>query len=69
MKYDSDIPNGERSPWIDEECEVWFHNPREFVHNMLTNPDFDSEFDCSPFHEYDVDNNHNFMSGNWVMSL
>jgi len=69
VKYDGDIPNSERSPWMDEEFEVWFCNPRELIHNMLTNPDFDSEFDCSPFHEYDTDNNHhfhNFMSGDWV---
>jgi hypothetical protein len=68
VKYDGDIPNGKRSPWMDE-FEVWFCNPRELVHNVLTNPDFNSEFDCSPFYEYDTDNNHhfhNFMSGNWV---
>jgi hypothetical protein len=36
---------------------------------MLSNPDFDDEFDCTPYHEYDTDGNHrfhNFMSGDWV---
>ncbi|KIM89613.1 hypothetical protein PILCRDRAFT_1950 [Piloderma croceum F 1598] len=69
MKYDSNIPDGERSAWMDEEFEVWFCNPRDLVHNMLANPDFHGEFDYLPFHEYDANNNHHFhdfMSGNWA---
>jgi hypothetical protein len=69
VKYDGEVPNGERLAWMDREYEVWFHNPKELVQNMLTNPDFNGEFDCSPFHEYDSKNNHhfyNFMSGDWA---
>jgi hypothetical protein len=54
---------------MDGEYEVWFRNPKELVQNMLANPDFNGEFDCSPFHEYDSKNNHrfyNFMSGDWA---
>jgi hypothetical protein len=69
VMYDGDIPDGERSAWMNEEFEVWFRNPRDLVRNMLANPDFNGEFDYSPFHEYDANNNHrfhNFMSGDWA---
>jgi hypothetical protein len=35
---------------------------------MVSNPDFDGEFDVAPLQEHDMAGNHrfqNFMSGNW----
>ncbi|KAH9988333.1 hypothetical protein BJV77DRAFT_1061430 [Russula vinacea] len=58
-------------PWTKVDHEVWFRDPRKLVKNMLANPDFNGEFDTTPFHEYDADNKHrfqNFMSGNWAWS-
>ena len=69
VTYNGDIPDGKRLPWMEEEFEVWFRNPKELVQNMLANPDFNDEFDCSPFHEYDKNDRHrfhNFMSGDWA---
>jgi hypothetical protein len=69
VKYDGAIQDGERSAWMDMEFEAWFRNPKQLVENMMANPDFNGEFDCSPFQEYDTNNNHrfcNFMSGDWV---
>ena len=54
---------------MDGEYKVWFRNPRTLIHNILSNPDFDGEFDYAPVQEYDVKGNHwfeNFMSGNWA---
>jgi Plavaka transposase len=67
--YGGAIPDGERSAWMDTEFEVWFRDPKQLVENMIANPDFNGEFDCSPFQEYDTNNNHrfcNFMSGDWA---
>jgi len=67
VKYDGDIPNSERSPWMDEEFEVWFCNPRELIHNMLTNPDFDSElmFTCQEY-IYNMHSTSQFMCGDCI---
>ena len=68
VRYNGIRPEGDVLPWMDAEYEVWFHNPRTLVQNMLINSDFDKEFDYAPLQEY-VDGNHrfeNFMSGNWV---
>ena len=66
----ADSEDGEkRSEWMDAEFEVWFRDPKHLVENMIGNPDFNGEFDCSPFQEYDANNNHrfcNFMSGDWA---
>lgn len=56
-------------PWMKADYEVWFHNPHDLVNNMIANPDFNGEFDTTPFHEYDADHKHrfqNFMSGDWA---
>ncbi|KAI6006144.1 hypothetical protein EDC04DRAFT_2871755 [Pisolithus marmoratus] len=50
--------------------DVWFHCPLETVHNMLSNPDFTSEMDYRPYHEYDSKSGkhhfQDFMSGDWA---
>ncbi|KAF7967364.1 hypothetical protein HWV62_34649 [Athelia sp. TMB] len=70
LKYKDTSPNPAESPsWMRQDFEVWFRDPRELIKNLLSNPDFDGEFDYAPYHEYDEDNNHrfqNFMSGDWA---
>jgi len=69
VKYDGVHPDDERLAWMDTEFEVWFRNPKQLIEHMIANPDFNGEFDCSPFQEYDINDNHrfcNFMSGDWV---
>ncbi|OJA18031.1 hypothetical protein AZE42_13146 [Rhizopogon vesiculosus] len=69
-KYNGDVPReGETPPWMEAQYEAWFCDPRQLVKNLLSNPDFEDEFDYSPFHEYDADDNHrfqDFMSGDWA---
>lgn len=60
---DSDIPS-----WMEGEYDICYRDPRQLIHNLISNPDFDGEFDYVPFHEY-VDEKHrfkDFMSGDWA---
>ncbi|KAG1889253.1 hypothetical protein F4604DRAFT_1915123 [Suillus subluteus] len=57
-------------PWMDDEFEVWYRDPRAMAHNILANPTFKDEINYTPFHEYDAsDDTHHwkdFMSGDWA---
>ena len=69
IHYNGPQPEHNVPSWMDGEYEVWFHNPCTLIHNILSNPDFDGEFNYTPVQEYDVKGNHrleNFMSGNWA---
>jgi hypothetical protein len=69
LKYNRELPDDDIPAWMEAKHKVWFRDPRLLIHNILTNADFNSEIDISPFQEYDVDDNHqyqNFMSGNWA---
>ena len=69
IRYNGPRPEHDVPSWMDGEYEVWFRNPRTLIHNILSNPDFDGEFDYAPVQEYDVKGNHqfeNFMPGNWA---
>lgn len=57
--------------WMQAEYDIWFRNPRALVHNLLSNPDFKSDFDYAPFQERTTDGVHrfhDFMSANWAWS-
>jgi hypothetical protein len=59
----------EGHPWMDQEYEVWYRDPREVVHAMLSRTDFNGEMDAAPFREYDAEGKRqyqNFMSGDWA---
>jgi len=69
LKYNGEIPVENPPPWMVSDYDIWFRDPREIVQNLLSNADFDNEFDYSPLQEFDVDENHryqDFMSGNWA---
>ena len=54
--------------WMEAEYDIWFRNPCSLVHNLLSNPDFESGFNYVPFQERTVDGVHrfcDFMSANW----
>ena len=55
--------------WMLAEYDVWFRDPGTIVQNMLSNPDFKSDFDYVPFQEYSADGIHcfrDFMSAIWA---
>jgi hypothetical protein len=69
LKYDGALPENEVPAWMTSEYDVWFRDPHSVLRNVLSNPDFDGEFDYAPYQEYDVSGNHRFqdlMSGNWA---
>ncbi|KAG1904171.1 uncharacterized protein F5891DRAFT_1126616 [Suillus fuscotomentosus] len=57
-------------PWMDEEFEVWYRDPRAMAHNILANPTYKDEIDYVPFREYDASDETRrwkyFMSGDWA---
>lgn len=69
LQYEGERPSGKPPSWMSKKNRVWFRDPREVVRNMLSNPDFDGEFDYGPVQQFDKDGNRvltNFMSGNWA---
>jgi hypothetical protein len=69
LQYNGIQPEDDIPSWMEADYDVWFRNPRTLVHNMLSNPDFKSDFDLAPLQERTVDGTHrfcNFMSGNWA---
>lgn len=69
LRFNGTRPNDAVPPWMDAEYDVWFRNPRNLVHNIISNPDFNNAFDYAPHQEHDADGTrryHNFMSGNWA---
>lgn len=70
LSYSGALPeSGEIPGWMEDTHEVWFRDPRELIQNLLSNTDFDGEFDYTPYQEYDDAGNHryqHFFSGNWA---
>jgi len=69
LKYNSVLPEGQTLPWMLSEYDIWFRDPRSLIHNIISNPDFDNEFDYSPIREFDAEGSQryqNLMSGNWA---
>ena len=64
VHYNGIHPEGNVPSWMDTGHKVWYHNPRTLVHNILSNLDFDGEFDYAPLQEHDMHGNH--MSSNWA---
>ena len=53
--------------WRHKTYEIWYRNPDIVVSNMLSNPDFDGQFDMCPYIDLDADGNRwwsNVMSAN-----
>jgi len=69
LHYNGKQPDGEVPSWMNAGYDVWFRDPRELVHNIISNPDFESGFDYVPYQEHDNDDSrryHDFMSANWA---
>ena len=67
--YNGIHSEGNVPSWMDTGHKVWYCNPPILIHNILSNLDFDGEFDYAPLQEHDMHGNHrfkNFMSSNWA---
>jgi len=60
--------NGDQAPrWRHKTYEIWYQNPDIVMSNMLSNPDFDGQFDMCPYINLNADGNRrwsNVMSAN-----
>jgi hypothetical protein len=70
ISYDGALPQDGIIPsWMTKSYDVWYHDPRKLIHNLLTNQDFNGEFDYIPFQEFNTQKRRcwwDFMSGNWA---
>jgi Plavaka transposase len=69
LSYNGEKPVSNTPAWMNSSYDIWFRDPLTLVQNLLSNPDFNNEFDYVPFQEHDLDGNHrfqDFMSGNWA---
>jgi len=69
--FQGERPDGEVPPWMDGQYDIWFRDPLSVVRNMVGNPDFDGEFDYTPFWEFEPSGERrlqDFFSGNWAWS-
>ncbi|KAG1750512.1 uncharacterized protein EDB91DRAFT_1235038 [Suillus paluster] len=61
---DSDVPQ-----WQQTDYQVWYRDPDAVIQAMLANPDFDEQFDYTPYVHYDQSGKRrwkDFMSGNYA---
>lgn len=68
LHYNGELPDGPVPTWMSAEYEIWFRDPKQLLHNLISNPDFKDEFDYAPYHQYEDKNRQysDFMSGNWA---
>jgi Plavaka transposase len=69
MQYQGAVPeDGEIPTWMLQNHKVYYRDPRQVVHNILSNVDFQGEFDYTPFREFISGKRQwcDFMSRNWA---
>ena len=72
LYYDGELSPGTIPPWQQKEYEIWFRDPQQVVHAMLQNPDFQNQFEYTPFREFVPESlggglkRKEFMSGDWA---
>jgi len=68
IRYTGEVPLLRPSAWMKKTYEVWYRDPRQIIHNILANEDFNGEFDYTPFREMRDGKREwsDFMSGNWA---
>ncbi|KAG1747268.1 uncharacterized protein EDB91DRAFT_1235985 [Suillus paluster] len=56
--------------WMGQSHDIWYRDPHEVIWNMLANPDYATEMDYQPYHEFSTDSNEcqwqDFMSSDWA---
>jgi hypothetical protein len=68
-EYQGDKPDDIVPPWMDAKYDVWFRDPLTVVRELVGNPDFDGEFDYTPYREFEPNGERrfqDFFSGDWA---
>jgi hypothetical protein len=69
VTYNSQQPETDVPPWMQQTFEVYFRDPRLLFLNMLANPAFAEDFDYTPmqiFNDKASRRYEHFMSGDWA---
>lgn len=69
LKFNGTQPDGELPPWMEQEYQIWFRDPRAVIHQMLANPEYNNNVDYAPVQVFNKDGNReykNLMSGDWA---
>jgi len=64
--YNGELP-ANPPDWMSKSYSVYYRDPREVIHTILSNPDFKDEIDYAPFREFGDGKRRwsDFMSGDW----
>ena len=67
-KYSGTKPPGNAPDWMLKEYTVFFRDPLAVVRNIISNPDFDGQFDYAPYMEFEEEKQRwtDLMSGKWA---
>ena len=52
VRYTGNRPLGDPPSWMNQTYDVWYHDPRAVIKNILLNADFDGEIDYVPYHDF-----------------
>ena len=66
--YCGEVPPENPPDWMLKEYTVFFRDPLSVVRSMISNPDFDGQFDYAPYTEFEGGKRRwsDLMSGNWA---
>ena len=67
-KYSGIHPPANPPDWMVKEYTVYYRDPLVVIRNMISNPNFNGQFDYSPFEEFEgnLRQRSDVMSGDWV---
>ena len=69
VSFNSEIQEGDTTPWKHAKYDVWFCDPCIVLHNQLRNTDYANKLDFGPKEVHDKDGKReyeDFMSGDWA---
>ncbi|KAF9642580.1 hypothetical protein BDM02DRAFT_3071311, partial [Thelephora ganbajun] len=54
--------------WMEAQYQLWYHDPRQVIHHIFTNPEFASGIDYTPHHDFQDEKRLycDFMSRDWA---
>jgi hypothetical protein len=66
--YSGTRPPGEAPDWMVKDYKVYFRDPLAVVRRIISNPDFNGQFDYAPYVEFEDNQRHwsDLMSGKWA---
>lgn len=67
-RYSGDVPSENPPDWMLKEYTVCFRDPLSVVRSMISNPDFNGQFDYAPYTEHEDGKRRwsDVMSGDWA---